>query len=150
MSEWGNRSGVSEAEKCDFEESQGSISYPNACRENGNDDCVFCEVGTVKTNHDKDEHEHDNVDDVEDFISELAQKEGCGEDDEHGETGYPSHDVGSLEKVSELFAFGPSVDVHDGVEESPKDSTIACDLMETVQTLVGVGCEECEGCVFEG
>ena len=105
----------------------------------------------MQSHHDYDEHEHEDMDDVEDFISELAEEERRSEDDKHSKASNNPNDLIPLEKLGQLRnAFRPSIDIHNGMERGPENSPIACQLMKDVETFVRVCCQECEGRIFQG
>lgn len=80
------------------------------------------------------------MDDVEYFVSELAEQECCAEDNEHGETGNNSNDLRSLSEIFEIAAFGPRFDVDDAVKNAPEYCAVAGYLVEDIEAFVGVGC----------
>lgn len=149
MSQRRDRCSISEAKEGDLEEAECSIRDPHRCSKERDDDRMLGKIGTMESNHDQDKHEHKNMYDIEEFVSELAKKECCGEDNEHGKTSNNSNDLGGLQKVFQFVAFSPCVYIYHGVKNAPEDCTIARHLMKDVDAFVGVGCEERKRCVLQ-
>lgn len=145
-----NRRLIPKAEERDLRESESTIRDPDRSSKKGDDNRMFGEIWAMQSNHDEDQHEHEDMSDVEDFVPEPTKEECCGEDDKHSESGDDSDDLGCLEEVFKLVAFVPGLDVDNCVEHGPEDRSIASYLMKDVDAFVGVGCQEGKWCVLQG
>ncbi len=89
-----------------FTRPQGAVKDPDGTYKNRDPDGVFRDVGAVHADGYNDEHEEDDVDDVEEFVADGAQEEHGGEDEEHGEACDPAHDVVELEELVDVAGDG--------------------------------------------
>lgn len=102
----------------------------------------------MHANPNENEHVHDDMCYVESLILEHSQQ-GCDQDDEHSETGYNSHHVGSLFELGKLIGLVPCLNVDYTMNKCEYDCAVTGYLMENVEALVGVCSHKSKWSVFK-
>lgn len=131
------------------EASEDTIRTPHRSCNKDDNDFFLVEFRSMHCEHDDDEHIHGDMNDVEGFVSQLLHSHCSNKNGDHGADGDYAENLLKLDQFMETVGSLEVCRFKCDVEKCGDYSGVASDLVERVETFVGVSCQVREWCVLQ-